>query len=148
MASPTSRPPSKPVQALTGTLLGVYASPTATTLGDPKAASLSLRNLKLFYLSSLLCNLKNKLKNKYKNHLKRDVHEIISYTSLFAANQYNTVNILLTLHPSMLRNLPHRYELSQLSVHCKQRSFHLRHAQCKVFSSQCQSLSLLKCFRR
>lgn len=109
---------------------------------------LSLRkfnyNLKLFYLSSLLCN----LKNKYKNHLKRDVHEIISYTSLFAANQYNTVNILLTLHPSMLRNLPHRYELSQLSVHCKQRSFHLRHAQCKVFSSQCQSLSLLKCFRR
>ena len=72
---------------------------------------LSLRefnyNLKLFYLSSLLCN----LKNKYKNHLKRDIHEIISYTSLFAANQYNIVNILLTLHPSMLRNLPHRYEL-------------------------------------
>ena len=60
----------------------------------------------------------------------------------------STVNILLTLHPSMLRNLPHRYELSQLSVHCKQRSFHLRHDQCKVFSSQCQSLSLLKCFRR
>lgn len=100
-------------------------------------------NLKLFYLSSLLCNLKTNIKSS-----KRDVHEIISYTSLFAANQYNTVNILLTLHPSMLRNLPHRYELSQLSVHCKQRSFHLRHAQCKVFSSQCQSPSLLKCFRR
>ena len=109
---------------------------------------LSLRkfnyNLKLFYLSSLLCN----LKNKYKNHLKRDVHEIISYTSLFAANQYNTVNILLTLHPSMLRNLPHRYELSQLSVHCKQKSFHLRHDRCKVFSSQCRLLSLPIYFRR
>ena len=53
-----------------------------------------------------------------------------------------------TPHPSMLPDLLHLYGLSQLSVHCKQKSFHLRHAQCKVFSSQCQSLSLLKCFRR
>lgn len=135
MASPTSRPPSKPVQALD--LNAFFWS-----------ADCLYVNL-IIISSCFICQASYVIKkNKSKNHLKRDVHEIISYTSLFTANQYNTVNILLTLHPSMLRNLPHRYELSQLSAHCKQRSFHLRHDQCKVFSSQYQSLSLLKCFRR